>query len=851
MGQANYLLTMVAIETIISPRSMPPAGIVQRIAKERESKSPPNEGAVSSRASQIDAAANYRGKLAQAKAMRRAKNSITPPPTSLNDRQPPTTSNAAVLGNASTPIYRLRNNPSPSPPTLHHKNGNHQSLPRSTPPLTPQTIHHHSGNHQRSLSGGINPSWMNEDAKEMSQVDLFGNKIRSDTSHPTNVRIYPDQDAANSIDVSTLAPSNGSVGGNIEVAYHVGLPNLLSNDDDTVKSSATHDEFTDTEFYKRFDEAFNMTLRNNPGILPGASTVIDSIRQSMFKVKKAAAQTEKEMRMRLEKVNSEKNQLEAQLRAEMGKDAMRRNELTKELAARTEEKDVLQESLTKQIEAVEAVKCELTAKAHGVTKEREELQTHLRLLSKSRVELEAALETEMKAVQRDRDDLSKILAERKKLQQQKEDNKDLEKKIEHMTEAAQKEKLTLQAEVAELKSFEEHIAEVRKENEEVRKALEQEKRQLKELAETMQLKKMSAMESLKDLESQFQEEIDDINGKIERAKMMHEKDVESIIKSRVMTYLREGRRDETVNEPVNQVFSQDEVVQVASQDIEQLIRERVEAELKKKMETDRSNSAEYDQKLEAERIKAVLKRQIDFEMEQYEAELKRKMEVEAEFVKEELSRKLEAESAAAMLKRKQMETELIDAELRKKRLELERFEDEQNEKKENEARKANLRTISVQTSTMEKEDTMREEIDRLREDLQMIQSRNPRHSLSSPIQPRRDDIVLQEIKDLRNEIALSSPGIKSPRVTFHRNNSLGSPRYGTSRLHREEEEENDVRLNRNSLPYTPPRAQRSPKYRGEEESEMRMQRKSSPYISPRSLPPLRQRNASSRSGYYF
>ena len=836
---------MVAIETIISPRSMPPAGIVQRIAKERESKSPPNEGAVSSRASHIDAAANYRGKLAQAKAVRRAKNSITPPPASSNNRQPPTTSNAA--GNTSTPIYRLRNNPSPSPPTLHHKNGNHQSLPRSTPPLTPQTIHHQNGNHQRSHSGGINPYWMKDDAQEMAQVDLFGNKIRSDTSHPTNVRIYPNQDAANSIDVSTIAASSGSVGGNnIEVAYHVGLPNLLSNDDDTVKSSATHDEFTDTEFYKRFDEAFNMTLRNNPGILPGASTVVDSIRQSMLKVKKAAAQTEKEMRMRLEKVNSEKNQLEAQLRAEMGKDAMRRNELTKELADRTQEKDVLQESLTKQIEAVEAVKRELTAKANGATKEKEELQTHLRLLSKSRVELEAALETEMKAVQRDRDDLSKILAERKKLQQQKEENKDLEKKIEHMTEAAQKEKLALQAEVAELKSFEEHIAKVRKENEEARKALEQEKRQLKELAETMQLKKMSAMESLKDLEAQFQEEIDEINGKIERAKMMHEKDVESIIKSRVMTYLREGRRDEeTTNEPVNQVFSQDEVVQVASQDIEGLICERVEAELKKKMETDRSDRAEFDQKMEAERIKADLKRQIELEMEHYEAELKRKMEFEAQLVKDELSRKLEAESAAAELKKKQMETELIEAELRKKRLELERFEDEQHEKKENEARKANLRTICVQTSTMAetKEDTMREEIDRLREDLQMIQSRNPRHSLSSPIQPRRDDVVLQEIQDLRNEIALASPGIKSPRVTFQR----GSPRYGSSRLYREEaEKDDDVRLNRNSLPYTSPRAQRSPMYRGEEKNEMRTQRR-----SLGNMPPLRQRNPSSRSGYYF
>ena len=633
---------------------------------------------------------------------------------------------------------------------------------------------------------GISPWTKPEPRKNGASLDAAQNHVAQATSS----KINPDRTA------TEITAVNNSVDTKND-SYHIGLHSLLSADDSV----------EDTELEKKFAEAFDITLRTNPGILPGAPAVIASMKESLLKLQNGRAQKEMEMRMQLEKVKNEKDQLEAQLRNEMGKVALRRSELTKELAGRSEEKNLLEDALNKQIDAIEAIKRELSSKMTDVAKEKNELTTHLGFLSKSRAELEHALETEMNNVQKDRDALQKVLAERKRLQKQKMDNKELESKIEIMSDAAAKEKQALQAEAAELKKFEDHVSQLRKQNEEAQKELELEKKHLKESADTMQTKKMILMESLRDLEAQFKEEIDELQGKIQSAKMMHEEEMENIVKNRVMTYLRGGTRDETENmlvckgEAVKDMGSQDpSSFRESRLDIESLVRERVEAELKKKVEA-----------------------------EHVEAELKKKMETE------------HAEIAELRLKKKKMEAERVKADL-------------MEEIKENESQ--NFKTSGFQASM--KENKMRSEIDRLREDLASIQARTARHSMSSPIPDQRDDI-LQEIQELRHEIksqnattsyrsplALPSVNLTPPRSTLQRNNSVVSPRYGSvgvdgvgghnNRLYREEEEE-DIMMNRRNLSSTSPRIRRSGIYRGEEEEDMRMQRRNlsnAPPLIPRS-----------------
>ena len=81
---------------------------------------------------------------------------------------------------------------------------------------------------------------------------------------------------------------------------------------DEINDDDDHDEIVNTEMYTNFKEAFNITLRNNPTILPGAPAVIKSIQDALFKVQKnRAQQKEKEMRKQLDRVKAEKDKLEA------------------------------------------------------------------------------------------------------------------------------------------------------------------------------------------------------------------------------------------------------------------------------------------------------------------------------------------------------------------------------------------------------------------------------------------------------------------------------------------------------------------------------------------------------------
>ncbi|KAL7551217.1 hypothetical protein ACHAWF_015615, partial [Thalassiosira exigua] len=317
------------------------------------------------------------------------------------------------------------------------------------------------------------------------------------------------------------------------------IPSLLS--EDSISFDADEAKLMETDLYQKFEEAFNITLRDNPGILPGAPTVVESIKSALFKVQKIKAQREYEMRRRVDEVKKERAQLEAELNKEMGTTSLRNKELRKELELAKSGRDALQESLIKQKNAISAVKRELTLKMSEATSEKEELTKHLRYLSKSRAELEKALEQEMNLAEKERNELQKVVAERKRLKKQKMENKELERQIEAMTHSASNEKKALQAEVADVQRFQEHIAQLKRQNEEAHKSLEEEKVRLKELADEMQTKKIALKESTSDMEMQYRKEIDELQRKMNSTKLMNEREMEKLVKRRVISYLREGR----------------------------------------------------------------------------------------------------------------------------------------------------------------------------------------------------------------------------------------------------------------------------------------------------------------------
>jgi hypothetical protein len=413
---------------------------------------------------------------------------------------------------------------------------------------------------------------------------------------------------------SAIAPTNLTAMGRDAqcVTKNETMLSLLSVDSETNfdgSRRADQHEIMETELYKKFEEAFNITLRNNPGILPGVPTLIKTIQIACFEVQKKKAEREYIMRRNLEKAKIEKDQLEAQLRKEMGEIARRRNDLALELEMTTGGTDIERDALRKQIDALEAEKREVTCKTIYAAEQAEEFTKQLGYLSKSREELERALELELELVEKDRDALQKVLAEREKLQKQKMENKDLENKIEHVAQVASKEKKALQAEVGELKKFEDHIKQLRTENEEAQEDLELERKHIRESTESLRTKKILLMESWKDMEKQFQEEIDELQGKIQHAKVVHEEEMENIIKSRVMTYLKgvNDRGDETKSvlvggdETVKNMGLMGSGSAVESPlDIDSIVREHVQAELKKKMSTERTELVEEIRRLRKE-----------------------------------------------------------------------------------------------------------------------------------------------------------------------------------------------------------------------------------------------------------
>eukprot|EP01082_Thalassiosira_pseudonana_P005306 g5109.t1 g5109 contig18:650990-651475(+) len=141
--------------------------------------------------------------------------------------------------------------------------------------------------------------------------------------------------------------------------------NTFDTEDGTIVTS---------DLFKKFQDAFDITLQNNPGILPGAPSIIESVQNALFKVHKKSVEKESSMRKQLEKVRSEKETMEKELTKEMGTLAMRRNEMSKELEAAKAEKERVEESLQKQLEGIQAIKTDLELKMNDATAERKSLQ---------------------------------------------------------------------------------------------------------------------------------------------------------------------------------------------------------------------------------------------------------------------------------------------------------------------------------------------------------------------------------------------------------------------------------------------------------------------------------------------
>ncbi len=246
-------------------------------------------------------------------------------------------------------------------------------------------------------------------------------------------------------------------------------------------------ETMETDLYKKFEEAFTVTIKNNPGILPGAPNVIESIKTAMFKVQKSKAAKETEMRKQLDQVKSDMINMEHKLNKQMAEIAIKKNEFST------------------QMKGMESVKKDLEQKVNGATTEKEKLAKNLTFLSKSRKELEKALEAEVKKVEKDRDALKKVVNERKKIEKVNEENKSLEDEVLRMSEEASKQNEALHEKKDELKKLEEKNQNLRIEYETTQEKLDKEQQQILEMTKAIQAKKSALLESKDDLERQSHE----------------------------------------------------------------------------------------------------------------------------------------------------------------------------------------------------------------------------------------------------------------------------------------------------------------------------------------------------------
>lgn len=240
-----------------------------------------------------------------------------------------------------------------------------------------------------------------------------------------------------------------------------------------------------TDLYRKFEEAFNTTLRNNPTILPGAPAVIKSIKTTLFKVQQGKVAKVAEMRKQLDEVKGEITNMDQHL-------GQQREELAKKKA-----------EYSKEMNDIQASTKELKQKVAEARKDKDEMAKHLDFLSKSRVDVEKALQVEVKKVEKERDALLKATKERKRIQKVQEENMSLKGEVDGMSVKANKEKQDLNEKKEMLKTMKEKNDTLRNESETIKKEIEMEQKGLLEINMTIQAKKAALLENKKEAQEKL------------------------------------------------------------------------------------------------------------------------------------------------------------------------------------------------------------------------------------------------------------------------------------------------------------------------------------------------------------
>ena len=331
------------------------------------------------------------------------------------------------------------------------------------------------------------------------------------------------------------------------------LPPLCSYGNDVI--DASDEVILETELCKRFIDAFEDTLVDRP--LPGSLSVIEGIKRRLRKIRSEKGKMEDEMLKRIVVMDDVKKEIEGKLVQE--KEALddMRNELCTELTNEQQAKERAEAELQKQLEEIQALKSEVQSKNDDVTKEKEELTRHLNTLATSRKEILSSIETESALVEKDKNALLGLSDCRRSIQTASLENKELERKVELMMEAASKRKAALQAESADLKDFEASVQKLKEANEATVRELDEEKKDLLDMTLRYQKKKQEVLENKRKIENDMKAEREDCERQMEKSRMMP-RGMKRMVNRRSLGHGGKGMN------------------------IEALIKSRVDAELKKR-----------------------------------------------------------------------------------------------------------------------------------------------------------------------------------------------------------------------------------------------------------------------------
>ena len=295
---------------------------------------------------------------------------------------------------------------------------------------------------------------------------------------------------------------------------------------------AADESLLDTEFSKRFILAFETTLKNNPGILPGSSSVTTSLDSTLDKITKENNDAVYQMKGKVQTVKNEKFELESRLNKL--KDALgeNRDELTEKLDKEEKEKVHAEEILHALVEEVKALKCDVEMKSSEAAQETEELNKHLSHLTTVRAEIKSSLEKEREILEQEQKTFAQVNDTRRGVHALKADNKDLERQIEAMTDAIAEEKKSLQGQANDIQSFESELQQLRQSNEETLKELEDEKKELLEMTLALQKKKEILLVSKLETEAALKREKEDLENQIENSRVLTSRDMKKMVKAR-------------------------------------------------------------------------------------------------------------------------------------------------------------------------------------------------------------------------------------------------------------------------------------------------------------------------------